>query len=266
MKNYALITGASKGIGLELAKLFAKDGYPLIIVARSKELLDDIKQDLVSKHLIDVRIIVKDLTRISAAQELYDEIKGNNLQVDYLINNAGFGDYGEFLDANLAHHINMINLNIITLVQLCNLFGNDMKQRNYGKIMNVGSIASFFPGPLMATYYATKSFVLSFSEALSKELEKTNVTVTVLCPGTTATQFFDSANATNDKTNLLKKMRPASANSVAQYGYKKMMRGKVIAIHGIKNRMAIFFNRFISRKLSRKLVYNIQKKRKTTNN
>lgn len=262
MKNYALITGASKGIGLELSKLFAKDGYPLIIVARSSDILEQIKQELTSKYNVDVVVISKDLTSIASAKELFNEVQLKNLQVDYLINNAGFGDYGYFLDSDINKQINMINLNINTLMQLCYYFGNDMRKRKYGKIMNVGSIASFFAGPFMSTYYATKAFVLSFSEALSKEFKNDGITVTVLCPGTTATNFFENASATNDKTNLLKNMRPVTPDVVAKYGYKKMMKNKVIAIQGIKNRTAIFMNRFISRKLSRNIVYKIQKNRK----
>lgn len=262
MKNYALITGASKGLGLELAKLFAKDGYPLIIVARSFDLLNELKKNLSETYHVDIKVMVKDLSKPTSSKELYEEVKQENLQVDYLINNAGFGDYGEFINADINYHISMIHLNIIALMELCQYFGNDMKKRKFGKIMNLGSIASFFPGPLMATYYATKSFVLSFSEALSKELEKDGVTVTVLCPGTTATNFFDNASATVDKTNLLKHMHPANPEDVAKYGYKKMMKNKVIAIYGAKNRTAIFMNRLISHKLSRNLVYKIQNKRK----
>lgn len=262
MKNYALITGASKGIGLELAKLFAKDGYNLIIVARSREILEKIKLEFEERYHIIVKVIAKDLTNVISAKELFEEVKKCNLKVDYLINNAGFGDYGEFLDADINHHINMINLNIISLMQLCSYFGNEMKKNGFGKIMNLGSIASFFPGPLMATYYATKAFVLSFSEALSRELKNSGVSITVLCPGTTDTNFFNNANATSDKTNLLKKMHPATPESVARYGYNKMMKNQVVAIHSIKNRTAIFMNRFISRKFSRNIVYNIQKKRK----
>lgn len=262
MKNYALITGASKGIGLEFAKLFAKDGYPLIIVARSMDLLDELKKTLSETYQVDIKVIAKDLSKPNASKEVYEEVKQENLRVDYVINNAGFGDYGEFLDANITYHMQMIQLNIVSLMELCHYFGNDMKTRKFGKIVNLGSIASFFPGPLMATYYATKAFVLSFSEALSKELEHDGVTVTALCPGTTATNFFDNASATVDKTNLLKHMHPANPTDVAQYGYKKMMKNKVIAIHGVKNRIAIFFNRLISHRVSRNLVYKIQNKRK----
>lgn len=262
MNNYVLITGASKGLGLEFAKLFAKDGYPLIIVARSHNLLEEIKKDLITTYGVQVVVIEKDLTKINAATELYYEVKSQNLRVDYLVNNAGFGDYGEFLDGDITKYENMINLNIMTLMKLCYLFGNDMRENKYGKIMNVASIASFFAGPFMATYYATKAFVLSFSEAISKEFASYGITVTALCPGTTATHFFDNANATSDKTNLLKNMHPAPAYDVAKYGYQKMMKGKVVAIAGTKNRLAIFMNRFISRKLSRHIVYNIQRKRR----
>lgn len=262
MKSYALITGASKGIGLELAKLFAKDGYPLILIARSSHLLEEIKKEFEIKYQIVVKVIVQDLSKSGASKEIYDAIQKEHLQVDYLINNAGFGDYGPFLDSDITKYAQMMHLNTITLMELCYYFGNDMRQRKFGKIMNLGSIASFFPGPLMATYYATKAFVLSFSEALAKELQHSGVSVTALCPGTTATQFFDNAHATVDKTNLLKHMRPAHPSDVAKYGYKKMMKSKTIAIYGAQNKIAIWMNRFIPRKLSRHLVYKIQNRRK----
>lgn len=262
MSYYSLVTGASKGIGLELSKLLAKDGHNLILVARSIDLLNQIKEDLTTKYNIDIVVIAKDLTDPLSAKELYNEVKTLNLDVDILINNAGYGDYGLFTDCNIEYHNKMIQLNITTLIDLCYYFANDMKTRKSGKIMNVGSIASFFCGPLMSTYYATKAFVLSFSEALSKELKNDGITVTALCPGTTDTNFFVAANASNDKTNLLKKMRPASKEAVAKYGYKKMMKNKVVAVHGFKNRAAIFFGRFVSRKAKRNIVYNIQKQRK----
>lgn len=262
MKNYALITGASKGIGLEIAKLFAKDGYPLILVARSIDLLMQIKHTFEEEYHINVKVIEKDLSDLSAAKQIYEEVKKENLQVDYLVNNAGFGDYGYFLDANIDKHVKMAHLNITSLIELCYYFGNDMKKRKFGRILNLGSIASFFPGPLMATYYATKAFVLSFSEALKKELEDTGVSVSVLCPGATATNFFDNANATTEKTDLLKKMHPANPADVAKYGYQKMMKKKTIIIYGFKNKTAIFMNRLISHKVARNMVYRIQKKRK----
>ena len=155
---------------------------------------------------------------------------------------------------------NMVHINIISLIDLCYLYAKDMKAYGFGKIMNVASIASFIPGPLMATYYATKSFVLSFSEALSKELKTAKVTVTALCPGTTKTNFFDVASA-ND-SNLLKNLKPASPQKVAKYGYKKMMQNKVVAIYGFNNRLMIFATRFAPRRLIRYIAYKIQSKRK----
>lgn len=154
----------------------------------------------------------------------------------------------------------MININIVTLIDLCYLYAKDMKTYGFGKIMNIASIASFIPGPLMATYYATKSFVLSFSEALSKELKSTKVTVTALCPGTTKTNFFDVASASD--SNLLKNLRPASPQKVAKYGYKKMMKNKVVAIYGFNNRLMIFATRLVPRKFIRYIAYKIQSKRK----
>lgn len=261
MKNYALITGASRGIGLELAKLFAKDGYPLILVARSKDQLEHIREILINAYHIDVVIMVEDLSIPYIAKTIYQNIVQKGLRVDYLVNNAGFGDYGPFLQASLECHYEMIQVNVLSVMELCHYFANDMKQHHFGHILNVGSIASFFPGPFMATYYASKAFVLSFSEALSKELRPYGIFVTVLCPGTTDTHFFQVANASSDKTDLLKHMRPASAYSVAQYGYHKMMKKKVIAVYGMKNRTAIFMNRLISRRLSRNIVYRIQNER-----
>ena len=149
MKNYALITGASKGIGLELAKLFAKDGYSLVMVARSNDLLEKLKEEFTKEYGVDVVCIAKDLSNPSSAKEVYDETGKLGLRIDYLVNNAGFGDYGPFLDCNIERHDNMIQLNITTLINLCYYYGRDMRINHFGKIINIGSIASFFSGPLM---------------------------------------------------------------------------------------------------------------------
>lgn len=259
--KYTLITGASKGIGLELVKICAKFHHNLIIVARSEETLLQLKNLYEKEANIKVEVIPLDLATKDAADILYQKVTSLNLEVEILINNAGLGDYGEFLNTSLSKAEQMINLNIMTLMKLCHLFGNDMKKRKNGKIMNVGSIASFIPGPLMATYYATKSFVLSFSEALSVELKKDHISVTALCPGTTRTNFFDVASA--GESDILKKMKPVCPYKVALYGYKKMMKKKVIALYGAKNHLVIFLSRFAPRKLVRKMVYQIQRKRKT---
>lgn len=260
--NFTLITGASKGIGLELTYLFAKNNHNLILVARSKDLLEIIKHEIESKYKVKVVIISADLTKDDIAKEIYSYTKEQMLNVDILVNNAGFGDYGYFIDTSVSKNKDMVNLNIITLSELCHYYLKDMLEHKNGKIMNVASIASFLPGPLMATYYATKSYVLSFTEALSKELKGTNVSVTALCPGTTKTNFFDVANANEKNSNLLKNMKPADPKKVALYGYKKLMRKKVIALYGASNRLLVFLIRLVPRSLVRSIAYKIQSKRK----
>lgn len=261
MKEYTLITGASKGIGLELAKIFAQKQENLILVARSTDLLNNLKEEFENKYNIKVVVISCDLTQEKAAQYVYQVTSNLNLKVKHLINNAGFGDYGEFLETSESKNRNMIQLNIITLMELCRYYMDDMKRNGYGKVINVASIASFLPGPLMATYYASKSFVLSFTEALAREFKHTGVTVTALCPGTTQTNFFDVASASEKDSNLLKNLKPAPAFKVAEYGYKKMMKGKVVAIYGFKNRLMIFTIRLVPRSFVRNIAYKIQSKR-----
>ncbi len=261
-KTYTLITGASKGIGLELAYIFAKNKHNLILVARTRELLDKIKADLINKYEILVEVIVEDLTKENVAKDIYNYTKAKKLNVDVLVNNAGFGDYGNFVDTSISKNQDMVQLNIVTLTELSHYYLKDMIKNKSGKIMNVASIASFLPGPLMATYYATKSYVLSFTEALSKELKNTGVSVTALCPGTTRTNFFDVANANEKNSNLLKNMKPADPYKVALYGYKKLMKKKVIALYGGTNKLLVFLIRFVPRSLVRSVAYRIQSKRK----
>lgn len=260
--TYTLITGASKGIGLELTYLFAKDQHNLILVARSSDLLEQIKLELESLYNIKVVVLAMDLTKEDVAKEIYQYTKDNNLIVDYLVNNAGFGDYGNFIETSPKKNKDMVQLNIVTLTELCQLYGKDMVCNKFGKIMNVASIASFLPGPLMATYYATKSYVLSFSEALSREFKNTGVSVTALCPGTTKTNFFEVAKADKDSSNLLKNLKPADPKDVARYGYKKMKKNKAVAIYGFTNRLMIFGIRLVPRSLVRNIAYKIQSKRK----
>ncbi len=260
-ENYTLITGASKGIGLELTHYLAKNKNNLILVARSKGLLDKIKIDLQKKFDIKVIVLVADLTKEGIAKEIYDYTTKENINVNVLINNAGFGDYGNFVDTSTEKNRNMVQLNIVTLTELCQYYLKDMIKNKDGKIMNVASIASFLPGPLMATYYATKAYVLSFTEALAKELVGTGVSITALCPGTTKTQFFDVANANKQNSNLLNNMKPADPKKVALYGYKKMMKGKVIALYGTSNKILVFLIRFVPRTLVRSIAYKIQSKR-----
>ncbi|WP_261392399.1 SDR family NAD(P)-dependent oxidoreductase [Priestia flexa] len=198
-KGYALITGASGGIGRQLAYHFAEDGYSPVLVARSKEKLEELKKELENNYSISVLISIKDLSKQKEALKLYDEIKQQRITVQFLVNNAGFGLYGAFIETSWAEEADMIDLNIKTLTYLTKLFLPEMVERNEGRILNIASVASFLPGPLMAVYYATKAYVLSFTEALENELKDTNITISALCPGPTKTGFSDRANLSSSK-------------------------------------------------------------------
>ena len=226
MKKLTLITGASSGIGKELARIHASKNGDLILVARRSEELENLKKELVEKHAIKVWIFVKDLTSKVAAEEVYRFTKSNQLEVEYLFNNAGFGGHGFFVDRPIAKDLEMIDLNVSALVELSHLFLQDMKKRKAGKILNTASTAGFLPGPLQATYFATKAFVVSFSEALAQELKPYNITVTALCPGPVKTEFEKTAGMTGG--NLFEKA--ASAKSTAEKGYRAMEKGNVICI------------------------------------
>jgi short-subunit dehydrogenase len=233
MKKTALITGASNGIGLALAHIHASKGDNLVLVARSLEKLNELKHTLEEKHGISVYTIGKDLSKNNAAQEVYGELKQHSITVDYLINNAGFGDYGLFVESDWTTQEQMINLNITALTQFTKLFLTDMVNRKNGKIMNVASTAAFQPGPTMAVYYATKAYVLHFSEAINNEVRKQGVTVTSLCPGATESGF--QAAAAMEESKLVKGRKLPTSEEVAQYGYDAMMKGKTVAIHGMLN-------------------------------
>jgi short-subunit dehydrogenase len=229
MKKTALITGASSGIGRELAHIHAATGGDLVLVARSTQKLNELKIELESKYKIIAAVITKDLTAPNAARELYDEVKSLHIEVDYLINNAGFGGIGKFLERKLEEDVSMIQLNVVALTQLTHLFTNDFVKKGSGKVLNVSSTASLIPGPLQATYYATKAFVTSFSNALSEELRGTGVTVTNLMPGATDTDFGKVSGM--DKTKLFD--APVSALQVAQDGYDAMLSGNIDIISGL---------------------------------
>jgi short-subunit dehydrogenase len=229
MNKVALITGASSGIGKQLASIHAKKGGDLVIIARREDKLREIKDALETEHSVEVTVIPKDLTRIEAAQEIYDEVKNANIEVEYLINNAGFGGRGKFCERAWERDLSMIQLNIITLTALSRFFLADFVKRNRGRVLNVSSTASLLPGPLQAVYYATKAYVTSFSNALAEELHDTNVTVTTLLPGATETEFARTSGM--DKTSLFEKT--FSARSVAQDGYDAMLAGKLDVISGV---------------------------------
>ncbi|PRX57174.1 SDR family NAD(P)-dependent oxidoreductase [Flagellimonas meridianipacifica] len=229
MKKVALITGASSGIGKELAYCHAKTGADLVLVARSEDKLEMLKSELESQEQVEVKIIAKDLTLPNSPEEIHDELSEAGIQVDYLINNAGFGGHGKFHERPWEKDLAMINLNITALTALTRLYLPEMVKRNSGKILNVSSTASFMPGPLQAVYFATKAYVTYFSNALAEELHDTEVTVTNLMPGATETEFARTSGM--DKTNLFDK--PVSAKSVAKDGYKGMLEGKMDVISGL---------------------------------
>lgn len=232
MKKYAVVTGGSGGIGLAFAELLASDGYDLLLTARDKNRLKKVSDNLEKTYNVSVKYTALDLSQKTAADKLWREAADRN--VDVLINNAGFGDYGNVVDADWEKLEKMIELNITALTRLSQLAASSMVKQGSGKIVNVASIAAFFPGAKMATYYATKAYVLSFSEALSVELNKTGVSITALCPGPTATDFQQNANAKG--VSLFKGNIP-TAEQVAAYGYNAMKNGKVIAVPGLKNKL-----------------------------
>jgi short-subunit dehydrogenase len=258
MKNTALITGASSGIGLELAIVHASKGGDLVLVARSKEKLEELKVSIQKQYNTEVYLIFKDLSAPNSAQEVYDELKQKNIRIDYLINNAGFGDFGLFHDTDWKKTEQMIQLNITALTQFTRLFLNDMLLNKHGKILNVASTAAFQPGPTMAVYFATKAYVLHFSEAIANELENTSITVTALCPGATESGFKDAADMHDSK--LFKDKKLPSSKAVAIFGYDQMMKGKVVAIHGLMNYILANSVRFTPRSLVVKIARMIQAK------
>lgn len=256
----ALITGASNGIGLELARVHASKGGNLVLVARNKSKLDALKSELENQYRISVYTIGKDLSEKDAAREVYNETSKQNIQIDYLINNAGFGDFGMFVESDWDKELQMINLNITTLTQFTKLYLQDMVKRRSGKIMNVASTAAFQSGPTMAVYYATKAYVLHFSEAVDNEVNDKGVSITTLCPGATESGF--QAAAAMEDSALVKGKTLPSAKEVAEYGYAAMLKGKTVAIHGIKNYIMANTVRFTPRALVVKITRIIQDKAK----
>ena len=228
-KKAALITGASTGIGKELANIHTEKGDDLIIVARNKDKLEALKSELEKKHSVKVHVIAKDLGQVEAPKEIYDDVRKAGIEVNYLINNAGFGGQGKFHEREWETDLQMINLNIVALTALTRLFLPDFVSRNEGRILNVSSTASLMPGPLQAVYYATKAYVTSFSNAIAEELSDTNITVTALLPGATETEFANTAGL--GKTDMFK--NAFSARTVAEDAYAGMLKGKLNVMSGV---------------------------------
>jgi uncharacterized protein len=237
-----LITGASSGIGYEIAKVFARNNYNLVLVARRTEPMEGLKAEFPDTT---ITVIQKDLSVDGSCQEVYDAVK--DLQIDVLVNNAGFGDTGEFQTLSKEKQTNMIDLNVRALTELTHLFGSRMVERKSGRILNVASVVAFQPGPTMVTYFATKAFVLSLSQALSQEWGKYGVQVMALCPGVTKSGFQESSSQA-DREFTKGKNVPTSAE-VAQYGYDELMKGKTLTIHGFVNNLICFLPRILPRKV-----------------
>jgi short-subunit dehydrogenase len=253
-KKYALITGASSGIGEALMHEFAHDGYNIIAVANDENMLTN----TVEKHRpmhpdIEIHAIAKDLTMENAPQELYDELKTQNREIDLLVNDAGQAQLGDFATIPVERDIELIRLNIESLIRLTKLFLPDMIARKNGKILNLGSIAGFQPGPKLAVYHATKAFVVSFSEALAEELKDSGVTVTCLCPGPTETDFFNKADMQETRVVRNKHMTMMSAGEVAKAGHDALMKGDRVIIPGAMNKIMTFTRRVMPGTLQAKM-------------
>jgi short-subunit dehydrogenase len=243
----ALITGASTGLGAEFARLFARDKYNLVLVARTGPKLAELADEIRQQHGITVKTIPLDLGLPQASQNLFEETQRAGIHVDVLVNNAGYGRSGNFADIPLEESYGQIQLNVTALTLLTRLYLGPMLERRSGRIMNVASTAAFQPGPLMAVYYASKAYVLSFSEALADELRKTDIRVTCFCPGATLTEFHKRAQTENAR--LFKQLAPMDAKTVAEDGYRALMAGKTLAISGFKNWLVAESVRFAPRKM-----------------
>ncbi|KYH28990.1 SDR family NAD(P)-dependent oxidoreductase [Clostridium thermopalmarium] len=246
-----LITGASSGIGYELSKIFAENGYNLVIVARNIERLNNLAKEIIERFNVKVKTIQKNLALIGAAEEIFEEVESSNIDIDILVNNAGAGANGLFHEIDLKRDIEMINLNIAALTVLTKLFSRKMIERKEGKILNIASTGSYQPGPYIAVYYATKAYVLSFSEAITNELKDYGINVTTVCPGATKTEFSRRAG----KADLGIAM---DAKIVAQVAYDGLKKNKKLIIPGAKNKAAVFISKLLPGNISAKVVRKVQ--------
>ena len=252
----ALITGASSGIGYELTKLFAADGHHLVLVARDRQKLNQAAEELKAEFPVTVRILSKDLSAPFSPEEIFHEVQKESLTIDVLVNNAGYGVHGLFSGTDLATELGMMQVNMAALTHLTKLFLKGMLERGEGKILNVASTAAFFPGgPLMAVYYATKTYVLSFSQALTEELRGTGVSVTALCPGPTESEFFKRAGT--EKRIILSRFK-MDTKKVALAGYQGLMKRKAVVTPGLINQLIVFGSRFLPRNLLLRIIRKFQ--------
>lgn len=257
LQKTALITGATEGIGYELARLFAKDKFNLIIVARTEEELKKTAQSLETEYSINVKTIVKDLIELGSAKEVYEEVKSQVGEIDVLVNNAAQGQYGKFLDTDSNRELDIIHLNIVSYIQLTKLFLKDMVAKNKGKILNVGSIAGETPGPWQSVYHGTKAFIHSWTEAINNEIKDTDVSLTILLPGATDTGFFDKANMEDSK--IKKEQELADPAKVAKDGFDALMAGKHKITSGLKNKVMTGMSNVIPDNLAAEAMHQQQK-------
>ncbi|MDZ7773461.1 MAG: SDR family oxidoreductase [Balneolaceae bacterium] len=255
----ALITGASGGIGMELARVHAAHGHDLVLVARREERLRELGEELGEAHGIRATVVPADLATAGGPENVYRRTQEAGIRVRYLVNNAGIGDFGPFAESDWQKQSDMIGINVTSLTRLTHLYLPDMVEAGRGRILNVASTAAFVPGPLMSVYYATKHYVLAFSESLYTELRGDGVTVTALCPGPTRSGFQSTAEM--QESGLFDYQVVAGAREVAEYGFKQMMKGRPVAIHGWANKISMQAVRLSPRSVVRKMVHTMQKPR-----
>jgi short-subunit dehydrogenase len=256
-KQTVLITGASSGIGLELSRVFARDGYDLVLVARSTQKLAALASELKSAHRVNVVVLPVDLSQAGAAKEVFASVQAQRLAIHILVNNAGFGIHKPLVDAEPFEMMQMLQVNILALTELTRLFLPGMLERKSGRILNVGSTGSFAPAPYMAAYAASKAYVLSFSEGLAEELHGSGVTVTALCPGVTPTGFHERAQTGNI---ALVHFGVVSAAKVAAAGYRALMRGQRVVVPGFANRLLVLSTYLTPRAILLPLTRNLMAK------
>ena len=258
MEKFSIVTGGASGLGFEFVKLLLIDKYNVVVIDNDKKELNNIKSKINFKHNKKIILMHKDLSNPDSSIEIFKELKNKNIEV--LINNAGFGLFGKFKDTNWKIERNMIMVHVMCTTEMTKLFLNNMIENKKGRILNMASLAAFQPGPLMSIYYSTKAFILHFSESTANELKGTGVSVTVLCPGQTRTNFQKKVSSREKKINF----NFSTAEEVAKYGYDAMMNGKTIAIPGIINKILSTIHRFIPRSLATKLMRKIQEKNRNS--
>ncbi|WP_163709181.1 SDR family NAD(P)-dependent oxidoreductase [Mangrovibacterium lignilyticum] len=256
MNKWALVTGAASGLGFEFAKLLAKDNFNLVLIDLQEQALIEKEMELKASFAVEIKSFAFDLGVQDAAQSVYHAVEDLKIELEMLVNNAGFGMFGTFASTDWEREEKMINLHVYTPTQLVKLFLPQMQKRDSGKILNVSSLAAFHPGPLMCMYYSTKAYLLSFSTSVATELKGTGVSMTVLCPGITKTGFQKAVGSSDPKISV----NMASAEQVASFGYKAMIKGKVLAVPGFMNNFILFIRRFVPLTSQAKIVMRIQEK------